>query len=114
MLRIWLLFLLQMLLKLYHAQAIEASDHVTMLQSAAVKAWTVRVVALANDLPAANNDGAMTEVERRFVGLLEAQRQIGIGTERHFKILEKLIKLVVEEVIVLFGNFGRAVYELLI
>lgn len=88
-LRTWLLFLLQMLLKLRHGQAVEAPNHVTMLQSAAVKAWTVRVVALAYDLPATNDDAAMTEVEMRHIGLLKAQGEIGISTERHLEILEK-------------------------
>jgi hypothetical protein len=57
-----------------------------MLQSAAIKAWTVGVVALAKDLPTANDDTAMTEVEWRLVSLLKAQGEVGIRTERHFDI----------------------------
>lgn len=65
-----------MLLKLRQGQATEAPNHVTMLQSTAVKAWTVRVVALADDLSTTNNDAAMAEVERRLVGLLQAQGEV--------------------------------------
>lgn len=47
-----------------------------MLENSAVKAGTVIVVTLANHLAAANNDTAMTVVEGRFGGLLEAKREI--------------------------------------
>ena len=50
----------------------------------AIEAAAVAIVAPANDLAAAHDDAAVTIVERRVGGLLEAEGKIGVGAWRHF------------------------------
>jgi hypothetical protein len=69
-------FLMQILLELLHRQAGADSSHIANLQSTAIEAWAVCVIALADNLSTTYDDAAMAEVERRFVGLLQAQGKI--------------------------------------
>ena len=71
------LALLQLFLHVGKGRAVEgAAGDSSMLQRAAVESWAVVVVALADDLASTHDDAAVAVVERRFRGLLEAQRQI--------------------------------------
>jgi len=55
-----------------------------MLECAAVEPGTIVIVALSDDLAAANDNAAMAVVERRLSGLLEAEGQIVVGL--HFAV----------------------------
>ena len=54
------------------------------LESPTIEATTVAVETLADDLPTANNDRAMAVVERRQLGLSEAEGEISIVASSHF------------------------------
>jgi hypothetical protein len=56
------------------------------LESPTIKARTVAVETLADDLPTANNDRAMAVVERRQLGLSEAEGEVSIVASRHFEL----------------------------
>lgn len=74
----------QALLELRDGRSIEAIGREdTSLQSAALKTWTVRVVALANDFATANDYGTMAVVEGREFGLSQTKRQVRIIAWRH-------------------------------
>lgn len=76
-LQLVLLALLQLGLHVHEGRAGEsAACDTAMLESAAVEARAVVVVALANDLAAAHDDAAMAVVQRRFFSLLQAERQV--------------------------------------
>jgi hypothetical protein len=71
------LALLQLGLHVGEGRAVEgAAGNSSMLQCAAVESWAVVVVASTDDLTSTHDDTAVAVVERRFRGLLEAQRQI--------------------------------------
>ena len=71
------LALLQLGLHVGKGRAVEgAACDSSMLECAAVESWAVVVVALADDFASTHDDAAVAVVERRFRGLLEAQRQI--------------------------------------
>lgn len=75
-----LVLFLQLVLQLLDGVAIEgALGDLAVLQTASIEAGLVVVVAVADDLAAANDDGAMAVVERRLGSLLEAERQIIVG-----------------------------------
>lgn len=76
---------LQALLQLSNGWAIKRSGWESAgLQSATIEARTVAVETLADDLPTADNDRAMAVVERRKLGLSEAEGKISIIASRHF------------------------------
>lgn len=73
-----------LLLQLRQGRAVVAQRGETAgLEGAAVEAWPVVVVALADDLAAADDDAAMSVVEGGFAGLLEAEGEVGVGSWRH-------------------------------
>jgi hypothetical protein len=76
---------LQALLQLSNGWAIKRSGWESAgLQSPTIEARTVAVETLADDLPTANNDRAMAVVERRQLGLSEAEGEISIVASSHF------------------------------
>ncbi len=80
-----LLLLLQLLLQLADCGPIEGTlGDAAMLQSSAIEAWAIVIMALPDDFAAADNDAPVTVVQRRLVGLLQAEREILIRL--HFAI----------------------------
>ena len=80
-----ILLLLQLLLQIGNIRSIEGTvSNAAMLESAAIEASSVVVVSFSDDLATADNDTAVTVVERRLGGLLEAKSQIVIGL--HFAV----------------------------
>ena len=80
-----ILLLLQLLLQVGDRRPIEgAVSNPAMLEGAAIEARAIVVESLANDLAATNDDTAVTVVQRRLGGLLEAESQIVIGL--HFDV----------------------------
>ena len=74
------LLALQLLLQLSHSSSIVAAvGDAAILQTTAVKAWTVVIITLPDDLATAYDDSAMAVVQRRLRGLLEAKRQVVVG-----------------------------------
>ena len=91
-----ILALLQLGLHLGEGSAIEGTTCDTaMLECAAIETRAVVVVALTDDLATAHDDTAVTVVQRRLGGLLEAKREI----------------LILLHVAVSFGLFGGFVGE---
>ena len=91
-----LLAFLQLGLHLGEGSTIEGTACDTaMLECAAIETRAVVVVALTNDLATAHDDAAVTVVQRRLGGLLEAKREI-------------IVRL---HVAVSFGLFGEFVGE---
>ena len=79
---LFLLGLLELLLQLCHGWAVEdaaAIGDATVLEGATVELWAVVVVALSDDFTAAHDDAAVTIVQGRLVGLLEAKSEVLIG-----------------------------------
>jgi hypothetical protein len=78
---------LQTLFELSNGRAVEGvAGQDAGLESPTIEAWTVGVETLADDLPATNNDGTVAVVERRLLGLSEAERQERIVSWRHFDL----------------------------
>ena len=50
-----------------------------MLESSAIEAWLVVVVALTDDFAAVDDDATVLVVKRGLGGLLEAERQIRVS-----------------------------------
>ena len=72
-----LLALLQLGLHLGESSAVQGTACDTaMLECTSIETRAVVVVALADDLTAAHNDAAVTVVQRRLGGLLEAKREV--------------------------------------
>jgi len=73
------------LLQLRDSEAMSGTGRrqTTGLERTPVEAGAVVVVALADDFAAANDDTAMTVVERRLGGLLETHGEVRIGAWRH-------------------------------
>ena len=91
-----ILALLQLGLHFGEGRAIEGTACDTaMLECATIETRTVVVVALTDDLATAHDDTAVTVVQRRLGGLLEAKREI----------------LILLHVAVSFGLFGGFVGE---
>lgn len=83
LLRLVLLFL-QLLLQVGNSRPVNSTiGDTAMLQTPAVVARTVVIVALADDLATTHNDTAMAVVERRLGGLIEAERQVVVGLHFH-------------------------------
>ena len=61
-----------------------ARGDVTTAQGPAVETGQVCVVALAQDLAAADDDGAVTVVQGREGGLVQAGCEVGVVAGRHF------------------------------
>lgn len=71
------LALLQLCLHVCKGRAVKgAACDSSMLQCAAIKSRTIVIVALADNLAATHDNTPVAVVERRFRGLLEAQRQV--------------------------------------
>lgn len=72
--------LLRLLLQLGKSRAVKgAIANATMFQRSAVEARAVVVETLADDFTTANDNTAMTVVQRRLGGLLEAKVEVVVG-----------------------------------
>ena len=72
-----ILLLLQLLLQIHDRRPVKYSiRNAAMREGTAIEARTMIVVALSDYLATTNNDAAMTIVQRRLGGLLEAKSQI--------------------------------------
>lgn len=94
-LRLVLRLRLDALLELSNSWAINrAGWECPRLESATVKAWTIGVETLADNLPTTNNNRTVTVVKRRQLGLSEAKGEIDIVTSRHVE--SQVIRLLSE------------------
>lgn len=83
----WLRLRLQTLLELRNGGTIKGRRWQNpRLERAAIETGTIAVEALANDLPTANDDGAMAIVKGREFGLSEAEGEERVVAGRHFYI----------------------------
>lgn len=78
---LWLVFLfLQLLLQTDQRRTVEyALGDAAMLESSAIEAWFIVIVALANDLAAIHDDTSVLVVQGGLSRLLEAERQISVS-----------------------------------
>ena len=76
----FVLLLLQLLLQRGNRSSIKPTlRDTTVLESSAIEARLVVVVAMPNDFPTVNNNTAVLIVQRGLRGLLEAERQIRVS-----------------------------------
>lgn len=84
-LTLWLWLRLQTLLELGNSRAVQGGGwQNARLKGTAIKAWTVAVEALADNLTTSNDDRTMAIVKWRKLGLGEALGEIHVVAWRHF------------------------------